>query len=328
MSPRSPVSVSVVVPTRNRPDRLARALRSIAAQTHAPAEVVVVDDGSTPPVRRDIWDGPGRLVLVRREDKLSEGAARNAGMAEVQSPWVAWCDDDDRWAPWKLRVQLEALAAFPQARWSVGAAAMVDTDGQVLGHRGVGEFQRTGASVVRLLLSSNSLPAPMSSLIVRTDTIRAIGGFDDGLPLFADWDLLIRLAADGPPAVVSRTLAVLERHGGQMTANLDAGALVIAELRRRYAALRGAHGVHAGDDRVVLWLIGRQLHQSPAGAWATARTVPPIAAPFDVARLVRTVARAGRARAADRRAGRFARSDVAAILALESAAPSQRRASG
>ncbi len=55
-------AVTVVIPTHNRPEMLGRAVASAIAQTQVSCEVIVVDDGSTPPVATD--DPPGEVTVV------------------------------------------------------------------------------------------------------------------------------------------------------------------------------------------------------------------------------------------------------------------------
>src|SRR5437773_12542953 len=97
--------VSVVVPTRNRPRMLATCLRARLAQVDVDCEVIVVDDGSSPPVsaRTD-----AHVKLIRHATPQGASAARNSGIAASRGEWVAFCDDDDLWAPDKLSAQLDA----------------------------------------------------------------------------------------------------------------------------------------------------------------------------------------------------------------------------
>src|SRR5437763_13170424 len=100
-----PVSVSVIVATRNRTDLLARALRSIARQTCSDFEVIVVDDGSSD----SVLSHHERLVTelgdrFRLEKPLVPGArgtgpsaTRNRGISTARGEFVAFIDDDDQW---------------------------------------------------------------------------------------------------------------------------------------------------------------------------------------------------------------------------------------
>ena len=103
--------VGVVVPTFNRPTETLRAINSILHQTVLPAEIVVVDDGSSPDCVKEL----SRLLhgfdvrIVWNEPSRHPGIARNHGVALLKSKWVAFLDSDDLWLPDKLEKQL-ALA--------------------------------------------------------------------------------------------------------------------------------------------------------------------------------------------------------------------------
>src|SRR4051794_24544210 len=119
---------TVVVPSRDRPRLLDITVDSLLRQQDKPPQVVVVDDGSREPIRQK----PG-VHVVRLSTSLGAAAARNRGLVEVRTPWVAFCDDDDVWAPTKLSVQHAALDANPDAAWSYVGAVAVDESLDVLG---------------------------------------------------------------------------------------------------------------------------------------------------------------------------------------------------
>ena len=106
--------ISVVVPTRNRPDAVARAVRSALDQTLPPAEVVVVVDGPDSATVRALEDlGDPRVVVVELAENGGAARARNAGVRQCVGFWVAFLDDDDEWLPDKLRTQ--AIPAMSKA---------------------------------------------------------------------------------------------------------------------------------------------------------------------------------------------------------------------
>jgi glycosyltransferase involved in cell wall biosynthesis len=101
--------VSVVIPTRNRPALVCRAVNSVLAQSYRDVEVVVVLDGrddATIAALQTIQDCRLRVTVL--EASVGASAARNAGIAEVHSPWIAFLDDDDEWLPAKLEMQISA----------------------------------------------------------------------------------------------------------------------------------------------------------------------------------------------------------------------------
>jgi glycosyltransferase involved in cell wall biosynthesis len=104
-------SVSVVIPTLNRPTLVARALNSVIAQTAPPSEIIVVVDGpneQTFEVLRSSSYSAVRVLQLPRQSGAS--AARNFGVQNARGDWIAFLDDDDEWLPHKLQRQLLAAA--------------------------------------------------------------------------------------------------------------------------------------------------------------------------------------------------------------------------
>src|SRR5919109_858912 len=103
--PRAP-DVTVVIPTKDRWDLLSTAaLPSALGQEDVDLEVVVVDDGSTDETPDHVVGlRDPRLRIVRHDRSLGVAQARNAGIRAANSDWIAFLDDDDVWAPRKLRL--------------------------------------------------------------------------------------------------------------------------------------------------------------------------------------------------------------------------------
>src|SRR5216684_3578198 len=119
--------VSVVIPTRNRWGLLSRSgLAAALMQKGVDLEIIVVDDGSTDetPGRLAALENP-RVRVIRHDQRQGVARARNRGVAEAESEWVAFLDDDDLWSPDKLRRQLE-LANGSSAGFVYGAAIALD----------------------------------------------------------------------------------------------------------------------------------------------------------------------------------------------------------
>lgn len=103
-------SVSVVIATYNRHEQCRRAITSVLAQTHAPIEVIVVDDCSEPPFE------DSRVTVLRTPTNTkamfgwaSPGYVRTLGMRQARGDYIAFLDDDDLWLPAKLETQLAAM---------------------------------------------------------------------------------------------------------------------------------------------------------------------------------------------------------------------------
>lgn len=101
--------VSVVIPTFNRAESVGRAIRSVMEQEASPAEIVVVDDGSTDATRDVLEQFGSRIVSVAIAHSGLPSVARNAGIQASSSELVAFLDSDDEWLPYKLGAQLRTL---------------------------------------------------------------------------------------------------------------------------------------------------------------------------------------------------------------------------
>ena len=103
--------VSVIIPTRNRPDQLSRAIESVLDQSHKDLEIIVIDDGSTPPARIEQCDL--RIRLIRNNVSRGAARARNTGIEVAEGRYICFLDDDDYYIPDKLSKQLEYLRRHP-----------------------------------------------------------------------------------------------------------------------------------------------------------------------------------------------------------------------
>jgi glycosyltransferase involved in cell wall biosynthesis len=105
-----PIMISAVIPTYNRSHLVARAVQSVLEQSFPPAEVIVVDDGSTDATEDSLRQFGAAVQYVRQEN--SGGAtARNRGVRESTREWVAFLDSDDMWATTHLERIAEAIIA-------------------------------------------------------------------------------------------------------------------------------------------------------------------------------------------------------------------------
>jgi glycosyltransferase involved in cell wall biosynthesis len=104
--------VSVVIPTRDRPKLVSRAIHSVLDQTHREIELIVVVDGPDPATVaavRSIEDL--RLQIIVNPCSLTAAGARNVGAAHATGDWIAFLDDDDVWLPNKLERQMTFAGA-------------------------------------------------------------------------------------------------------------------------------------------------------------------------------------------------------------------------
>ena len=107
------VSFSVIIPAYNCADVIGRAIDSVLTQTCPASEIIVVDDGSTDNTAEIVKDY-GDVVHYFRQENQGPSGARNRGIQEACSDWVAFLDADDVWYPDKLRRQAELISHAPE----------------------------------------------------------------------------------------------------------------------------------------------------------------------------------------------------------------------
>lgn len=193
-SPRGPL-VSAIVRTRDRPALLAEALASIARSTYRAAEVVLVNDGGERP--RVPADYPFPVLRIDWPESRGRAAAAEAGTAAARGHWLAFLDDDDLWAP-------DHLATLVAEAERTGARAVYGDAAATIWERDVSGTWRCRSRSVPysrdfdpdFLLLDNYIP--LHTLLFERSLKEEAGAFDLSLPVFEDWDLLIRLAAVAP----------------------------------------------------------------------------------------------------------------------------------
>jgi glycosyltransferase involved in cell wall biosynthesis len=258
--------VTVVVPTLNRRALLADTVRSILTQTSLRVNLIVVDEGSSDGTLDDlaVLESAG-VVVVRNKRPVGLPSARNLGLALVGTPWVAFCDDDDLWAPTKLSEQCAALMAEPKRRWSFTSSVMIDELRQIIG------LQRyvDAAALSTEILTKNPIPGCASSVVVATEVARALGGFDPDMVACEDWDFCIRLSRQETPTIVDRPLVAIRKSRTSHSSSAVKMADGLDVIRRRYADERAQ--LHVDIDRAYNGRYLARLDLEAGDCWGAAR---------------------------------------------------------
>lgn len=190
--------VSAVIPTRGRPELLARAIRSALRQTWQPLEVLVVVDGPDPATAARLEDlADPRLRTVFLPAASGGSAARNAGVRAARGEWIGFLDDDDEWLPEKIERQMLAIGEMPD--WfpvvSCRLIARSPSISRVLPPRCYDPRQ----PLAEYLFCRTGLTDPgglmqTSTLLASRELLLAIP-FEEDLTIHQDWDWLIRAAS-------------------------------------------------------------------------------------------------------------------------------------
>jgi len=244
--PQTPPEVSVVIPTYNRPGLLRRAVTSALGQDDVRLEVIVVDDGSSPRVTADAL--PSGVTIVRNSEDGGVATARNLGAQLAQTPWLAFLDDDDWWAPDHLcrllSVANASAAGFAYAgRWNVNLATGEVTLSPAL----------PAQELATRLLHENAVGTP-SGVIVQRSLYLDVGGSDPSLAAMADWDLWIRLAGVARGVASPVATVAYAVHDQNMSSDIPQLLTEFTRLTERHAQACQRNRVRFGDVGFPRWI--------------------------------------------------------------------------
>jgi glycosyltransferase involved in cell wall biosynthesis len=249
-------SVSIVLPTRNRPQELAEALERVAAQTHPELELLLVRDGGSPLGARatellERLEFPAR-GLEHEDPPHGLAASRNRGIDSARGDAVAFLDDDDLWEPGHVGRLSAALDRSPELD-------VVYTDAWILDE--ASGKQRTLAHDFDLDVFGRDGFIPPSAFAARRRAFDRFGLFDTEIPYSEDWDWLLRVAmAGGRIARVPGASVTIRIHAGGMSQLHDPARL--AERQRSLDMISSRYGL-APIQPKTFWEVAETLCRQP-----------------------------------------------------------------
>lgn len=186
--------ITIVIPVYNREVTLLRTLRSIESQSVAPAEVILVDNGSTdgsPELMRQ-WMAGRPNVRLLHEKKRGACAARNRGLEEVRTEFVEFFDSDDEMLPHHIADFENAIKANPD----------FDIYGRNIVTKRLDGSCRTEYFTARNAMFHHIFRSSLSTgrIVVRTALMKTVGGWNEELTGWDDYELGIRLLLNGGKA--------------------------------------------------------------------------------------------------------------------------------
>jgi glycosyltransferase involved in cell wall biosynthesis len=188
----TPRDISVIIPFYNREQFIHDAIQSALSQTLEPLEIIIVNDCSRESSREylDRYKHVCRIIDLPKNVGLA--GSRNAGIREARGQFIALLDDDDIWLPEKLAVQrayMEEHPACPAVTCWVTAFFRDKPDDL---------WVQFGPNPIRLSQALNEWYwAVPSTLMIRAEALRAVGGFDPRFRECEDRDFMIRFCAAG-----------------------------------------------------------------------------------------------------------------------------------
>ncbi len=213
--------VNVIIPTYNRADLLAEAIRSVLEQTFRDFEVIIVDDGSVDNTAEVVRSFHDPRVIYRYQKNSGVAIARNTGILASDSEYVAFLDSDDALLDTALEKGVKVLDEHPEVGFSYAPYLLLDEDGHIFYRQKSQHKQpyiRDGIDQLKELLERGNYIIP-STMLVRRRCLNSVGLFD---PIFRpgseDFDLIVRLVQKYQVAVLVEPLAKYRIHRKRISA--------------------------------------------------------------------------------------------------------------
>lgn len=185
-------NVSVVIPVYNREDTIQYALESVLNQTVQPKEILVVDDCSNDRTREKVMYMSEKFPIIKYfclECNSGAQKARNKGIYEAKSKWIAFLDSDDKWISTKLEMQLEVLSKLHfDVMTVIYTDCYIDTKGEYT------LWKLEDIDGIDTYSSILLHPGPMfQGIITSKEALVKIGYLDEQVPSYQEWDTSIQL---------------------------------------------------------------------------------------------------------------------------------------
>jgi glycosyltransferase involved in cell wall biosynthesis len=266
---------TVILPVYNRATSLAPALESVLAQTHAPLEVIVLDDGSTDDLVTALLPYADRIasgqIRVIRQANAGVAAARNAAATAAKGQWLTFQDSDDLWTAGHLAFVARDLAAAADQATADQATADRATNGDIVAH--LGDVTYVGAGYAQGLFAIKQRPFPkghavrvsdplplvisgmtLQAAAIRADVFARLGGFDQEMRMLSDTAFFCQLALEGSFLVTGDEMAQIQRLEGDtdsITSLHRKNALYARQMHVRILAKLRARALRPDQERLV-----------------------------------------------------------------------------
>ena len=183
------MNISVIIPSFNRKNTLSRSIDSVINQSYKPSEIILVDDGSTDGTRDFILKTYPNIKYFS-QSKKGVSSARNKGIRESTSEWIAFLDSDDEWMPQKLEKQKKQLEKH--------SGIFISHTNEIWIRNGVRvnqmkKHQKYGGYIFDKCLDICRMSP--SSVLIHKRVISDIGVFDETLQVCEDYDLWLRITS-------------------------------------------------------------------------------------------------------------------------------------
>ena len=199
--------ISVVIPTYNRCDLLKRAVSSALNQTISTKEIIIIDNGSTDNTKEMISSFYPKITYIY-EKRRGVSIARNLGIKNCNSTWIAFLDSDDAWEPQKLEQQLFLSKNIKKKYRLIHTNEIWYKNNKFQNQSR--KHQKLGGDIFKKSLEICCISP--SSAFIKKEVFDDYGYFDESLEVCEDYDMWIRITAKEDVAFLDKPLVI--KYGG------------------------------------------------------------------------------------------------------------------
>lgn len=209
--------VSVIMPCYNGVKFIGEAIESVINQTYKNWELIIVDDGSTDNSKKviDHYLSDTRINYIRHIRNKGIPIARNTGINSSCGEFIALLDQDDKWLPNKLALQLDKFdMSKPEIGLVFGNIVIINSKGQVINENKklnieINQLERK--DIIKHLFVCNFIPS--ITVMFKKECINKIGQFDESIIWGGDdYELWLRLTNEYNIAYLNMVLAMKRQH--------------------------------------------------------------------------------------------------------------------
>ncbi|QPM67313.1 glycosyltransferase family 2 protein [Atribacter laminatus] len=222
-------TVSVIIPTYNRAHLIDRAIQSVLNQTYQDFELIIVDDGSsdnTEEVVKKIQDN--RIYYYKHDKNKGGSAARNTGISLAKGEYIAFLDSDDLWYQDYLSRQVSTIElSLPDVGMVCCGIKQINQD----------FYKELKPSIIGFQFSDHLKRASgicTSAFVVRRSAFDEIGGFDNELKSFQDFEFLLRISSKYKVNYIDDILIEYRLQDDSISINMELKAQGLQCIVNRY----------------------------------------------------------------------------------------------
>ncbi len=245
-------TITVILPVYNREQTIRRALDSILFQSCPPEEIIVVDDCSTDGTGKILQSYGNNITTIPLSENMGPAHARNEGVKQAKTDWIAFMDSDDCWEKKKLEDQIQFITKYPFYQIIQSEEKWIRKGVRVNPHK---HHKKPEGWVFDLSLE-RCLVSP-SAVLLKKSLFNTFGGFDEGLPVCEDYDLWLKISRFHPVGLEPGLNVI--KHGGHKD---QLSYRYPAMDRFRVKALAGILKNESNPDfnRQITKVLKRKLH--------------------------------------------------------------------